>query len=100
MEPNSYQLFAEGTPLIVPSKINSPAEFFLDEVWARFGRQSVAEFERFLRRDGAWSVAPKEGRNCKITMSQIVASYEGSRALGSSPARQAAARSRSPGKVY
>jgi uncharacterized phage-associated protein len=100
LEPNSYQLFAEGTPMIVPGKINFPAESFLHEVWARFGRQSVAEIERFVRRDGAWSVALKEGRNCEIAMGQIVALYEGSWALGSSPARQAAARSRSPGKEY
>ncbi len=66
LEPNSHQLFAEGTPLIVPGKINSPAESFLHEVWARFGRQSVAEIERFLRRDGAWSVALKEGAPAKL----------------------------------
>ncbi len=100
LEPNIYQLFAEGTPLTVPGKMNFAVETFLHEVWARFGRQSIAEVERFVSRDGAWSAALKEGRNSEITMELIVAAYEGTRALGSAPAREAAARSVSPGKEY
>lgn len=100
LEPNVYQLFAEGPPRMAPGKMNFAVETFMHEIWARFGRQSVAEVERFLNRDGAWSAALKEGRNSEITMELIVAAYRGTRALGSAPAREAAARSLNPGKEY
>ena len=100
LEPNIYQFFQDGTPPIAPGTIGKAVENFLDEVWTRFGRQPVAELERFVYRDGAWAMALKRGRNSEITMESIVANYHGTRALGSTPTRQAAAQSRSPGKEY
>ncbi len=100
IEPNIYQLFEDGPPLRKLPDISRPVEEFLHEVWSRFGALLVKEIEGFVVRDGVWSACLKVGRNSEISVERMQAGYRGSRALGSTPQREAARHLRNPGKEY
>ena len=100
LEPNIYQLFADGAPVIQPAPFNLEIEAFLHEMWERFGQKPMGEIATFVERDGVWSRVLDASRNAEIPIEAMVASYVGSRALGSTPERQQRERQRKPQKEY
>ncbi len=100
IEPNIYQLFDNGPPLRRLNDIAAPVEDFLHDVWKRFGHMPTKDVESFVVRDRVWADALKRGRNSEITIEQMFMAYQGSRALGSTPQREAEKKSRKPGKEY
>ncbi|MEE8392876.1 MAG: hypothetical protein V3R66_00925 [Rhodospirillales bacterium] len=76
IEPTVYTAFAKGRPnvdvnMFMPEKV----EIFLEEIWSKFGRQSVEQLMSATKNTVAYRQALKRGRRAQISLDSMRNSF-------------------------
>lgn len=77
LEPNMFQLFADGRCTIPGADPSFGVETHLHEIWARYGRKTAEQIATIIGRDGVWRAVLSRGNRIEIPFEAIYRGYGG-----------------------
>lgn len=77
LEPNMFQLFADGRCALPGNDPSFAVETHLHEIWARYGKKTGEQIATIIGRDGVWKAVLSRGNRIEIPFEALFRGYGG-----------------------